>query len=347
MKKISFTFAAATMIFSVGIGMSFLTSCEGPAGPAGTNGQDASETCIQCHNDDITVLAKMTQTANSLHQTGATFERSTADCAPCHTHQGYLEVLATGAETTAADIVDPLPANCRTCHMIHENFDSTDFALRGQNAVAMLINGVEVDLGKSNVCVGCHQPRIPDPMPELNGGNVSITSNRWGPHHGTQSAIVWGTGGYEVAGSVSYPAAGADATHAGAGCVTCHMAAPFGAAAGGHTFNMTYDSHGSEVDFVTGCQKCHGTSVEDFDYMDKKPEIASLLEELRADLVADGILKDADGLVNASSGTPLVISSDKAGALLNYYLLEEDRSTGIHNPAYAEALLKNSIALFD
>ena len=102
MKKISFTFAAATMIFSVGIGMSFLSSCEGPAGPAGQDGQngqngmDANATCIQCHNDKVTVLAKMKQTANSGHQTGATFERSAADCAPCHTHQGYLEVLATG-----------------------------------------------------------------------------------------------------------------------------------------------------------------------------------------------------------------------------------------------------------
>ncbi len=197
MKKFSFTFAAATMIFSVGIGLSFLTSCEGPAGPAG---QDANETCIQCHNDKTTVLAKMIQASNSAHQTGTTFERSTSDCAPCHTHQGYLEVLSTGAETTAADVSNPVPVNCRTCHMIHENYDTTDFDLRGQSPVTMMISGAEVDLGKSNVCISCHQPRIPNPMPELNGGNVSITSNRWGPHHGPQSAMVWGTGGYESAG---------------------------------------------------------------------------------------------------------------------------------------------------
>ncbi len=344
MKRFSFTFAAAMLILSVGIGMSFLTSCEGPAGPAG---QDASETCIQCHNDKVTVLAKMTQTANSLHQTGATFERSTTDCAPCHTHQGYLEVLATGAQATASDVTNPVPANCRTCHMIHENYDSTDFALRGQDPVDMWINGVTVDLGKSNVCVSCHQPRIPSPMPSLAEANadISITSNRWGPHHGPQSAMVWGTGGYEIAGSASYPQAGANATHHDAGCVTCHMADPFGAVAGGHTFNMTYDSHGP-VDLIGGCQKCH-SNIEDFDYHDSRAEVESLLEELRADLVADGILNDADGLVKASGSKPLVVPNKKAGALMNFYLVEEDRSMGIHNPAYVKALLQNSIEVFN
>ena len=98
--------------------------------------------------------------------------------------------------------------------MIHENYDSTDFALRGQSPVAMWINGENVDLGKSNVCVSCHQPRIPDPMPAMNGGNVTITSNRWGPHHGVQSAVVWGTAGYEISGTDSYPQAGTSAAHA-------------------------------------------------------------------------------------------------------------------------------------
>ncbi|HYW97074.1 MAG TPA: hypothetical protein VE870_15895 [Bacteroidales bacterium] len=343
MKKISFTFAAATMIFAVGIGMSLLTSCEGPAGPAG---QDANETCIQCHNDKVTVLAKMTQTANSGHQTGTTFERSTADCAPCHTHQGYLEVLATGEQTTAEDVSNPVPANCRTCHMIHENYDSTDFALRGQSPVAMLINGVDVDLGHSNVCVSCHQPRIPDPMPTLDGGNVTLTSNRWGPHHGTQSAVVWGTGGYEVSGTVSYPQAGSGAVHSGAGCVKCHMAEPFGAFAGGHTFGLSYDYHGSEVDLVAGCNTCH-SNVEDFSYDGVQTQDSTLLANLKTNLVDAGILNAGSGLVNASSSKPLTISSDQAGALLNYYLIMEDRSMGIHNPAYAKALLQNSIEVFN
>ena len=83
------------------------------------------------------------------------------------------------------------------------------------------------------------------------------------------------------------------------------MAEPFGTLAGGHTFKMTYDSHGP-ADLIAGCQTCH-SSIEDFDYNDLRPDIATLLEDLRADLVADGILNDAYGLVNASSSSPLTI----------------------------------------
>ncbi len=337
MKKISFTFAAAAMIFSVGIGMSFLTSCEGPAGPAG---QDANETCIQCHNDKTLVLAKEIQAANSGHQTGTTFERNATDCAPCHTHQGHLEVLATGAETTAAAISDPVPVNCRTCHNIHENYDSTDFSLRGQSPVTMLINGVEVDLGKSNVCVSCHQPRLPDPLPVLGGAAVTLGSNRWGPHHGPQSAMVWGTGGYEISGSLSYPASGADATHHDAGCVTCHMAEPFGAQAGGHTFKMAYDSHGP-VDLVAGCTKCH-SGIKSFDLDGVQTDVSGLMEELRTDLITAGILGDDDLVANTTGAIP----SDQAGALLNYLLVEADGSMGVHNPSYIKALLQNSLEVF-
>ena len=351
MKKISFTFATAAIVFSLGIGMSFLTSCEGPAGPAGQDGQngkdgvDANATCIQCHNDKTRVLAKMMQTSNSGHQTGTSYERSTADCAPCHTHQGYLDVLASGEMEASGDISNPVPANCRTCHMIHENYDSTDFALRTTAAVDLWINNASVDLGNSNVCVSCHQPRIPDPMPAMGGGDVTITSNRWGPHHGTQSAIVWGTAGYEVAGSVSYPESGSSATHYSAGCATCHMAEPFGAFAGGHSFNMTYDYHGHETDLVVGCQKCH-SSIEDFDYHNVQTDVEALVTQLEDKLVTAGIVDQASGLVNASSSTPLVISADQAGALMNYYMVSEDRSMGIHNPPYVKALLQNSIEVF-
>ena len=77
-------------------GSSGVTGPQGPAGPVGPAGQDANENCTQCHADNVTLFAKQVQYEASTHRTGGNFERSDADCAACHTHQGFLERLATG-----------------------------------------------------------------------------------------------------------------------------------------------------------------------------------------------------------------------------------------------------------
>ena len=340
MKKFSFVVSAAAIILMTGMFLSFLSSCEGPAGVAGN---DANESCTQCHDNNTTILARMLQAKNSGHQTGTTFERNDATCAPCHTHQGFLEVLATGAKSTASKISNPLPANCRTCHKIHENYNSTDFDLRSVAPVELWINGATVNLGGSgNMCVNCHQPQKPSPLPVLNGDQVSITSNRWGPHHGTQSAILFGTAAYEVAGSMEYPDEGSH-RHVGLGCNACHMAEPFGAFAGGHSFSMTYSSYGFETEHLAGCVACHSTA-KNFDIQGIQTEVEDLLGQLKTKLVDAGWLDATSGLVNASAASPLVLTADQAGTLLNYYMVKEDGSMGVHNHKYTLALLKNSLA---
>lgn len=287
----------------------------------------------------------MVQHGNSGHQTGSSFERNGTSCAPCHTHQGYLEVISTGAEATANAVSNPLPANCRTCHMIHENYDSTDFQIRHPEPVTLWLNDVEVDLGTGNQCVTCHQPRTPDPLPSVGGEEVTITNSRWGPHHGTQSNMLWGTGAYEIAGSMTYEEAGSH-LHTSAGCNTCHMAEPFGAFAGGHSFSMTYEYHGHESEHLAGCQGCH-SNIEEFDLNGTSTRIETLFEDLRAILVSNAYINEDDDLVNASSDNPLVIPADHAGAMLNFYMVMEDGSMGIHNPKYTEALLQNSLEVFN
>ncbi len=339
MKKKSLTPTAILMMMVIATGLALFSSCEGPAG---LDGQDANETCAQCHNNGTLLLAKLSQTANSQHQMGTSFERNGSSCAPCHTHAGFLEVLATGAQSTTGDMSNPLPVNCRTCHNIHQNFDTTDYSLTTTAAVPLWINGVEVDLGDaSNGCVNCHQPRIPDPLPAIGGGEVTITSSRWGPHHGTQAAILYSTAGYEIAGSEDYGADGSH-PHTLAGCTQCHMADPLGTFAGGHTFSMT----DGETEHVEGCTQCH-TDIEEFDLNGAVTEIEGLLDQLHTALVNAGYVNESSGLVNASSSSPLVVSSDMAGAILNYYMVEEDGSMGVHNPKYVKALLANSLALFN
>ena len=69
------------------------------------------------------------------------------------------------------------------------------------------------------------------------------------------------------------------------------------------------------------------------------------LAELGQLLIDKGWLDEASGLWTATSSAPIVVSADEAGAMLNWLTIEEDRSLGVHNPAYVVAALTNSIEL--
>jgi hypothetical protein len=335
MKKHSFINAAAILVLSSATVMSLFTSCEGPDGIAGV---DANETCKQCHNSESVLIAKINQAANSKHQTGITSFENGTSCAPCHTSQGFIERTANDTVATMAVITDPVAINCRTCHTIHTNYDTTDFALRADGPVKLWMGGT-LDLGEgSNTCVNCHQSRVVNPMPVSGGANVTIASSRWGVHHGPQSAVLAGLIGYRIAGSVDYPTA--DHAHKiQAGCVTCHMATAVGSLTGGHTFNMANEEEG---DNLVSCKKCHSTA-KDFDYENIQTDVEDLLSQLQTILIDKGYLDSVTLLWKASSGTPLVLTPDQAGTLLNYNLIKEDKSMGVHNPDFVKALLQNSI----
>jgi hypothetical protein len=319
-----------------GIAAVLIISCERP----GRTNSD--KTCKACHNDNTELLARQIQAGNSQHLMGTASERSSATCSACHTHEGYLDRMASGEMTASDDIPNPTPPDCRTCHMIHEAYDNTDWDLRYTDPVCLWINDHTVDYGNGNQCANCHQPMQISPYPEVGGTDLSITNMRWGPHHGPQSALVWGTSAYEIPGDMDYPAEGSG-KHAEAGCVYCHMVSinEHGNIAGGHTFNLSYNYQGSTVDVVEACTDCH-KNAQDFDVNDVVTEFEDLFEDLRSMLVANGWI-DVYGNVAASSDDPLVLSPDDAGVLLNFRYMLEDGSSAIHNPAYIMALLKNSI----
>ena len=205
MKKLSVFKASAILILSSAMVMSLVTSCEGPEGVAGV---DANETCKQCHNGESVLIAKINQAANSQHQLGITSFENASSCAPCHTSQGFIEALANDTTATVAAISNPVAINCRTCHDIHKEYDSTDFALRSEAPVKLRLIAETLDLGgPSNLCANCHQPRSVAVYPVAGGANISVTSSRLPGHYGTQSTMLAGMAGYEVAGSADYPSA--------------------------------------------------------------------------------------------------------------------------------------------
>lgn len=313
----------------------------GPQGPAGPAGQNANEDCTQCHTDDTNIFARQVQYQSSTHFTGGNFERSTTDCAPCHTHEGFVERLATGAQVTAADIENPSPVNCRTCHQIHTTYTDADFALTTTAPVELWAGG-EVDFGDGNLCAQCHQGRPIDAaeMPTIGGADVTFTSSRYGYHHGPQAQIMGGLGAFEFSGPATI--SGGPHFHGGAsvGCNTCHMAQPFGAQAGGHTWNMSYEYHGNEVDNVAGCMTsgCH-SNVDDFGLFGVQDEVAGMMDDLRGLLRTIGVVEP-----DSDSRVPGTWPANVAAAAVNFQMVLEDRSMGIHNPTYVKALLQNTIA---
>lgn len=315
---------------------------QGPAGSVGPAGQDVNENCTQCHNEKTDLFARQVQYQASGHYVNGNFERSTTDCAPCHTNEGFLEVLATGAETTAKDIENPSPPNCRTCHQIHTTYTDADFALTTTAPVALRAAvGTTVNFGKGNLCASCHQGRPLDVVPAIGGPNVTIASSRYGMHHSPVAEVLGGKGLFAFSGPATVP--GGAHIHGGSsvGCATCHMATAFGAQAGGHTFNMSYDYHGATVDNVAGCMTsgCH-SSVTDFSKGGVQADVKAKLDELAGLLRTKGIMAAAPSVSSVSGSFP----GSVAAAFVNWQVINEDKSLGIHNPDYVLAILTNTIA---
>jgi hypothetical protein len=252
-----------------------------------------------------------------------------------------MERLATG--TVAADVENPTPPNCRTCHQIHTTYTDADYAFTSTDPVDLIATaGETVDFGVGNLCASCHQGRALDVELAIGGADVAVTSTRFGLHHSPVAQVMGGVGLYEFDGSATIPSGAFVHGATDSGCATCHMAQPFGAQAGGHTFAMTYEYHGSTEDNVAGCMAsgCHSAgSVEDFNKFGVQEEIAGQLDELADLLRSIGIMAAAPS-VSSVSGT---WSADVAAAFVNWQVLNEDKSHGIHNPPYARAILTNTI----
>lgn len=335
--------------------VAFIVAClEGPAGPAGAsgengkdgiNGKDAvldstllvtSNECKTCHNDSTLIKAKQLQWANSGHANNGHYDRSTTQCAGCHTSEGFKERITLGTDTVFANVENPTPQNCRTCHNIHSKYDSTDWNLRVSGDVKIRLTGETFNLGKGALCASCHQPRTSYPIPGADGkDSVKVAASSYGPHHGAQATMFAGTGGYEIAGSTEYKNS-EHLTKVENSCPECHMGPATGGVAGGHTFGYRYEYNGTEKQSVKSCTPCHATA-KSLDYDSVQTKTARLVKELKDSLVAIGAIDTANAVKTKTF--PVKV----AGAIWNYKMIIEDKSMGVHNYPYQSALLKNSI----
>jgi nitrate/TMAO reductase-like tetraheme cytochrome c subunit len=296
-----------------------LASCEGPAGIAGKDGndgkdgKDANENCTYCHNNNI-VMKKSIEYDHSLHFTGEAFEEGTRNnCAPCHSHQGFLDVIKNN--TAATFVVDPsdpakyinnytasasalpLPGaiSCFTCHSkLHTTYTAADFMpLTTTAAIPMTMWGgtktINFPETTGNLCAKCHQPR---PVTASSGNMIdysklvsqptstytlSSVSYRTGVHYGSAGSMAAGVGGIEFGTGYSNSPHKTEAS-----CVSCHMATPSGLA-GGHSFNAAGN--------FAGCNTtdCHSNmSATSNSYKNSRNDISAKLDELAAKINAIG-----------------------------------------------------------
>lgn len=350
MRKLHIMFGAALFALAA-------TACEGPQGPAGAvgpagpegptgpAGQSTTEPCSDCHAADATIVAIEDMYAVSVHGTYTSFERDTPPCNQCHTHQGFVAKLQ---GNTLSDIERPARINCRTCHQIHTTYQAGDFALATTDPVDLMVGGITVDFGTGNLCANCHQARPASPNPTVGaGGQDTVPSAFYGTHHGPQATVFAAGPGLPVfEGTATLPTGPftPHLTFAGSerrACVGCHMQEPFGNQAGDHTWNMTYNYHGSTEVLNDGtCDACHTNVTDRLDQA--MAEVQPMLDDLQACLVAEGVMT-AGGSANAGA----VVDNDLLAAFLIWQTITEDGSYGAHNPQYVPAILSNTNEYLD
>lgn len=283
-------------------------------------GEGDVDGCKDCHNESTLITSRVAQHESSLHGTGGSFVRGEgAACAGCHGTEGSKARINAGLpphDPSVTGIVNVSPMGCRTCHDIHMTYTGVDWVLTGDAApAAMEKTGGTYDGGKGNLCAECHQIR--NDLPVASGGNIDLgTNTRFGTHYGVEAQMLLGEGGMGVTGTPS--------THyqiIADTCVTCHM---------GDESNHTY------LPKVARCTTCHAGAT-DFDIGGTQTEIQAMLDEVHDLLVTSGIMSD-----NGRS-IPGVYPEAVASAMWNYKIVAYDASNGVHNPAFAKALLQQGL----
>jgi predicted CXXCH cytochrome family protein len=305
------------------------------------------DNCAYCHDDGHYHVFPEQFAASSHANLDAPYTRSS--CAPCHNGAGFVAYIQGGKQNLSSDMPENVNITCAACHDPHEV--NIEHQLRTVSTT--LGDGFEVtsaDAGYGGLCMNCHKSRRDGVDYATN--YLDHLSSHYGPHHGPQADLLIGTNVYtyekELPSSNHYSAT-PDA------CVTCHMANALVDAehnqllAGGHSFSMsTID----DVDNMTACQDCHPdytTSFEDITFS------ANGTRDLDGDGVGNGLQAEVQGMLDSiKTMLPPVGSLDvntidsswtsaQGIAYYNHEFVREDKSLGIHNPAFVVALLQSAL----
>ena len=259
-------------------------------------------------------------------------------CYPCHYTPGYIGAIESGEEfhvfkyepAVQTEIPRDTPnVSCSVCHDPHSAGEDNPYGLRTGSA--------------GTACDTCHYEKWQNAVLEGAAGTFGNGYHYPGEDYGM---INWHRKEDK--------------------CVLCHMDTAIGATdesgilkLGGHTFRMrdfgpdnTPDTDDDLLN-IAACQNqgCH-PGLTDFDRNGVQTDSASsLLDELRDLLTGNNhdflpANKPGNCARCHKGGTvPFIDDPDFVleNAYTNYKLIANDRSRGIHNPAYIKKLLQDSI----
>ncbi|MFH2116275.1 MAG: hypothetical protein ABIJ86_17375 [Spirochaetota bacterium] len=333
-------------------------------------GEVLPNSCSVCHGSEpeYNLASARAGYEWSVHNLGGnSFYSNGGGCQKCHTSEGFVKFLKTGMVDTEGYEATPSQQSCFTCHDPH---GKGTFVLRVTETVK-LANSEMFSGGKGNVCANCHQARVvaADVVVEMEASKVS---SRFGPHHSPQGDIFAGTNAFEFPGKTYDGLA-----HAGKitdSCVTCHKSQPEGRfalspAVGGHSFNIVGEVHEAEVLNVAGCLSCHPgvtqiartttfsrLALADYDNDGAiepfQTEFEGLISLLMNEEGTGYLQSTIDPPFYAKNGAWMPARTGmrtvaQMAALYNYSFFVEDRSRGIHNPAYSIQVLYDTISNID
>lgn len=343
--------------------------------------------CAVCHNSTQIIIAKAQQWEMTRHAEGLSVEEQTGNrvaCQPCHNgnlaEKKFIADSTTSSQfmtltsSDSADANNVSNINCRVCHKIHTKNDTSDLALRGQVQVTSRAWGVAYkwpNVGKSNLCVNCHQYREMLPMDTaIHSDSVSIGSARFGGHVASQAGLYFAKGAYEDPDYASLkPTAPNGHLLVKDACIGCHVAA---GNAQSHNFIAQAPSCNvvgchvgipkaiaaraaktvldpTDIDTVSALGRAPANDIVYYFNADSSQiEVRKLLNEARDSLVAKGLIKiNHDDTYYGFSGlstTPAtMVTRQWAGLYQNYKFLVTDLSNGVHNPKYTKYLLVSGL----
>lgn len=321
--------------------------CENCHGPGSLHKGDKSKTdisleegmCGRCHEDGH-YHRRNTMWKASGHGTGTSFARGTSSsCAPCHSGWGFIAKVDPASDL--AQKTGNQNISCAVCHDPHSG-QSGEHQIRKQTDVTLGDGSVISKGGTGKLCVNCHI-----------GRREAITyaqdpHRHFGPHHSNQGDMLFG------ANVITWGMVVPNSTHKDAlenTCVDCHMFAtpasgePGRDKIGDHSWAMSADVEGVEVQNVAACVRCHGEMeayndivvTEDYD---GDGTIEGYQDELDGQMEKVALLLPPVGSADVQDDPDDTYSRIQLNALFNYAYIHDDGSHGAHNFRFAMGLMK-------
>lgn len=291
--------------------------------------------CGRCHD-------QFAQWQKSRHSDPLAFGHSEVNaalrgnCYKCHYTEGFIQAAKSGSFDAyrfpfGIDVpVDTPNVGCDVCHDPHNQSAENPVGIRTGTAASL--------------CVTCHE-------------------KKW--QNATYSAEADKIGnGFHWSDYSQYQGSG-NQHRMDKGCVTCHMSTEIADTdnnsvrlVGGHCLRMRDmgpdNDPGTADDIlnITACQSCHA-GLATFDRNGVQTRVKAKLEELGSLLRADnhGFMPPFQpgkcATCHRGSNLPFIDETAEntlKHAYLNYSLILNDRSYGVHNPGYIERLLDDSLA---